>query len=107
MKFLITKYSVFRLREQNDKEKIHASIRTFAAMFKMEMKFSMLKPLSQHYDVFISYSHKNTAKARRLLEELTKLNKDITVFFDKIELQTGKSSYISPLMHQCFFKNSV
>ena len=73
-----------------------SAIKSFAAIFRLEVKYSLLKPLSQHYDVFISYSHRNTEKAREVLDTLQKMNSDLNIFFDKSELKTGNSVTNNP-----------
>ena len=67
-------------------------IQAFIAVFETTVKVSVLKPLGQHYDVFISYSHRNTEKAKQFLESLKSVSKtrDLNIFFDKTELRTGK-----------------
>ncbi|XP_077863470.1 uncharacterized protein LOC144347221 [Saccoglossus kowalevskii] len=41
------------------------------------------------YDVFISYSHRNTRKASVFLDALVSLKPDLRIFFDAQELKTG------------------
>ncbi|XP_013414543.1 uncharacterized protein LOC106176622, partial [Lingula anatina] len=43
------------------------------------------------YDVFISYSHKNTDKANFFLNTLTRLNPHLRIFYDRNELKAGTS----------------
>ena len=45
--------------------------------------------VSLHYDVFISYSHRNLAAAKLFLDTFQKLNPDLKVFFDYDALKTG------------------
>ena len=70
--------------------KFQEAIKTFSCIFKMETRVSLLKPLALHYDLFISYAHKNAAKARTFLDLLQKDNPDFNIFFDKNDLRTGK-----------------
>ena len=73
-------------------EKMKSAIKSFAGLFKMEVKLSILKPLTEHkhYDVFISYSHRNTAKAKEFLDAMQQMNPELDIFFDKSELRTGR-----------------
>ena len=41
------------------------------------------------YDIFLSYSHKDTKMARHVLKQIQQQNPDIKVFFDYDELKTG------------------
>ena len=68
------------------------SIKAFVSIFKTTVRMSVLKPLSLHYDVFISYSHRNTEKVKIFLTHLKELTKsrDLSIFFDKNELRTGE-----------------
>ncbi|XP_077868252.1 uncharacterized protein LOC100375438 [Saccoglossus kowalevskii] len=50
---------------------------------------SIKKRSDLNYDVFISYSHKNSQQATAVLNKLTNLNPDLKIFFDKEELKTG------------------
>ena len=43
------------------------------------------------YDVFISYSHKNTEIATKMLSQLRETKKNLNIFFDYEELKTGIS----------------
>nr|XP_006820675.1 PREDICTED: uncharacterized protein LOC100375438 [Saccoglossus kowalevskii] len=49
---------------------------------------SIKKRSDLNYDVFISYSHKNSQQATAVLNKLTNLNPDLKIFFDKEELKT-------------------
>ena len=71
-------------------------IQAFITVFETTVKLSVLKPLGQHYDVFISYSHRNTEKAKQFLESLKSVSKtrDLNIFFDKTELRTGNYQWI-------------
>ena len=60
------------------------------SMFQLELKMSLLKPLSRYYDVFISYSHANTETAMKVLHCLQDTNTNLTIFYDRNELKTGK-----------------
>ena len=73
-------------------EKMKSAIKSFAGLFKMEVKLSILKPVTEHkhYDVFISYSHRNTAKAKEFLDAMQQMNPELDIFFDKSELRTGR-----------------
>ena len=42
------------------------------------------------YDIFISYSHKNTQQATGLFEKLQDQDPNLKIFFDNEELKTGK-----------------
>lgn len=81
----------FRNKDGN-KEKMIVSVKAFIAVFETTIKLSVLKPLSMHYDVFISYSHRNTEKAKKFLEQINAVTKsrDLNIFFDKNELRTGE-----------------
>ncbi|XP_077977077.1 uncharacterized protein LOC144432686 [Glandiceps talaboti] len=54
-------------------------------------KKKQLEDSSLKYDIFISYCHKNTKLATRLLNQLTTLNPDLKIFFDTEELKTGNT----------------
>ena len=71
---------------------MHTNIQAFIAVFETTVKMSVLKPLSFHYDIFISYSHRNTEKARAVLDLLQAVTKsrELSIFFDKEELKMGK-----------------
>lgn len=61
----------------------------FIRMFQAGIKHTLLKPLSQNYHVFISYCHRNTEKALAFLKILQRLNPDMNIFYDRIELKAG------------------
>ncbi len=84
----------FRDRDGNPRERVHNNIQAFVAVFETTIKMSILKPLSLHYDIFISYSHRNTEKARAVLDFLQAVTKsrELSIFFDKEELKMGKLS---------------
>ncbi|XP_071500390.1 uncharacterized protein [Diadema antillarum] len=54
-----------------------------------EMNIAEFDPL--RYDVFLSYSHRDTEKANLFVKALQKLAPDLKLFFDVQELKTGKS----------------
>ena len=86
-------YIVDRNREGN-KEKMLAAVKAFAAMFQTTVRYSLLKPLNQHYDIFISYSHKNSDQAQVFLKILYKLNPELSIFYDRIDLKAGTYTYM-------------
>ena len=43
-----------------------------------------------HYDVFVSYCHKDSEVAVQIVEKLHKLNPELKIFFDIQELNAGK-----------------
>jgi len=49
--------------------------------------------VSLHYDVFISYSHRNLAAAKVFLETFQKLSPELKVFFDYDALKTGNAPH--------------
>ncbi|XP_071509804.1 uncharacterized protein [Diadema antillarum] len=54
-----------------------------------ELQIAEFDPL--RYDVFLSYSHRDTEKANLFVKALQKLAPDLKLFFDVQELKTGKS----------------
>ena len=54
-------------------------------------KRSGKSPKTHEYDVFISYSHKNSREAQLIYDTLMEINNSLRIFVDKLELQTGKS----------------
>lgn len=67
--------------------------------YEIKGAFSVLKKIYQRqpdtiwpqpsYDVFISYSHANTAEADYLREELAAQQKEVRIFLDRLELEPG------------------
>ena len=53
-----------------------------------EMVMADASPL--HYDVFVSYSHKDSRFAVQVVEKLQMLNPELRIFFDRQELKTGE-----------------
>ncbi|XP_030851966.1 uncharacterized protein LOC100888822 isoform X2 [Strongylocentrotus purpuratus] len=62
---------------------------SLSVTFHTELRVAEFDPL--RYDVFLSYSHRDTEKANRFVEMLQKLAPDLKLFFDVQELKTGKS----------------
>ncbi|KAJ8037711.1 hypothetical protein HOLleu_18602 [Holothuria leucospilota] len=52
---------------------------------------SILNPIVIQYDLFISYSHKDTEVAQKIVKMLQDVNPELKVFFDVLEIKTGKS----------------
>jgi hypothetical protein len=62
----------------------------FAVLKRQYEHASAAEPAHQFkYDLFISYSHMNTAEAQYLADELRKAKPDIRLFFDQSELNAG------------------
>ena len=59
---------------------------TFVSLLTSEIKLKLVSP---RYDVFISYSHKNTPKAQYVVEKLRRFYPGICLFFDTINLKAG------------------
>lgn len=80
---------------EGNKVKMLSGVKAFASMFQTTVRYSLLKALSQHYDIFISYSHKNTDQAQLFLKLLQKFNPELNIFYDRIELKVGMYEHIS------------
>ena len=70
----------------------HASMKVHT-----EMVIADVTPL--HYDVFVSYSHKDSRLAIPIVEKLQKLNPKLRIFFDVQELKAGKQVIIFEEFH--------
>nr|XP_054763994.1 uncharacterized protein LOC129270701 isoform X1 [Lytechinus pictus] len=62
---------------------------SLSVTFHTELRVAEFDPL--RYDIFLSYSHRDTEKANRFVALLQKLAPDLKLFFDVQELKTGKS----------------
>ena len=63
----------------------HASMKVH-----IEMVIADASPL--HYDIFVSYSHRDSKLAIPIVERLQKMNPELRIFFDIQELKAGKCS---------------
>lgn len=55
----------------------------------MEQMKESFETAKMEYDVFVSYCHKNTDKAKVFVNSLKQENSDMRIFFDQSELKTG------------------
>ncbi|GAB1601404.1 hypothetical protein Ahia01_000418700 [Argonauta hians] len=89
-------YMDCRLKED---ESLHQKFDIISVDINKKMLSALLSPkvsqtqnsmkTSSSYDIFVSYPTKNSEEMKVVYEILTKHNKDLKIFYDKMELKTG------------------
>ena len=70
---------------------LHSNLPKLKAITGQEIEAATHSPtlLGDHYDVFISYSHKNSDAAQEIKRHLAVFHPDWKIFIDVADLKTG------------------